>query len=186
MTIETTEPTDVVAGDTWTWSRDFADYSAADGWSLAYHFKAADTPGFSASGGEVVASGSSFVVTKAASATATIKAGRYYWQAYATKASERFKVAEGWLTVRPDLAQAGSIDMRSDAQRAVDAIRAYLTDPENLEAQSYTYNGRALSQWPREQLYAELTKWEARLNAEEQAARLQKGLATNRTIRVRF
>ena len=38
MTVPTGEPTELVAGDTWTWDRSLADYPAAGGWTLTYVF----------------------------------------------------------------------------------------------------------------------------------------------------
>jgi hypothetical protein len=178
------EPTELIAGNTWTWTRTFADYPAGT-WSLAYHFKCAEGS-FGISGAEVVASGTAFSITKAASATATIPPGRYRWQAYVTNGAVRQLADEGWLEVQRDFAASGTFDPRSSARQIVDAITAYLADPDNLNAASYALNGRSLSRWPREQLLNELSRWESRVASEEAAERLRAGLKTRKTVYVRF
>lgn len=161
----TQEPAELTAGNTWTWTRAFDDFPAGT-WTLAYHFRNA-TSNFDISGGEIVASGTTFVVTKAAAATASLTAGRYSWAAYATNGAQRYLAASGEMVVAPDMATAGPVDGRSTARQMLDAIEAYLVDPNNLSAARYAIGGRSLDRWPRDKLLAERTRLRFEVQAEQ-------------------
>lgn len=168
MDIPTQEPTELVAGNTWRWDREFADFPAGT-WTLAYYFKnAAGT--FSISGGEVVASGTLHQVTVTATTTAGYAAGRYSWQAYVTSGAARYLAAEGEVVVTPNFAAAGAYDARSPARKMLDAIEAYLVDPNNLTAASYQIGGRSLDRWKRADLLAERSRLRFELESESAAA----------------
>jgi hypothetical protein len=175
-----TEPLELGAGNTWTWTREFAGYPAVT-WTLAYHFKNAASS-FSVSGADIVASGSSFVITKAAAATASIAAGRYGWQAYVTSGSTRFLAASGEVQVQPDFSAAGARESRSIARQMLDAIEAYLLNANNLTAARYQIGGRSLDRWDRSDLLAERSRLKYEVQAEEGAA----GRPDSRRSYVRF
>ena len=81
-TIPLGEPTTVAAGDTWLWQQVFPDYPASEGWSVSYRFRGANV--LDTAAGEVAYSGTTATVTIAATNTATLTPGTYYWQAIAT------------------------------------------------------------------------------------------------------
>jgi hypothetical protein len=68
----------------------------------------------------------------------------------------------------------------------LDNIEAYLKDPSNLTAASYSIAGRSLSRWNRADLLAERDRLKSDINRERQAEKLRNGLGTNQQIRVRF
>ena len=148
--VPTTEPTQVTAGDTLTWSRSLADYPASDGWVLSYALVNAD--------GQITitasADGDDYLVTVTAATSAAYVVGTYAWQAYVTLGTERYQVGTGTLTVLPNLAaQVGGYDNRSWAQKTVDAIEQWMST-RSPQVAEYQINGRAMKYWEDAKLLA--------------------------------
>lgn len=183
-------PTRLTAGDSLRLSIPSQGNTVADGWSLALVL----VP--SAGGARHTASTSAadpdnpanFLLTVASATTAAWPAVAYTWVLQASRGSERTTLATGTTTVMPDPAAVSTlpIDTRSTARKALDAIDAYLANPANLAAASYTIAGRTLSRFPRAELMAERGKWQAEVAREEAAARLAAGGVDPRRIYVRF
>ncbi len=182
-------PTQLTAGDSLRLSIPSQGHLAADGWALTLVFAPA------AGGARQAATTSTadpdnsahHLLTVATTATATWPAGAYTWVLQASKTGERATLATGQTTVQPDpAAGTAALDLRSTARKALDAIDAYLTNPGNLAAASYSIAGRNLSRWPRAELIAERSKWQAEVAREEAAARIAAGLPDRRRIYVRF
>lgn len=126
------------------------------------------------------------LLTIAAAVTASWHAGSYNWFAQATRGLERETVSNGQLTINANPLTAGHVDLRSTAKKALDAIDAYLTDPANMTAASYTIAGRSLERWRRADLIAERSKWQAEYAREQAAAAAAQGLPDKRRIYVRW
>ena len=182
----TKEPTEVQAGDRWTWKRTdlIGDYPHT-AYALSYVFRREIT-------GEriaITASGSTeaYTVEVSSATTANYEAGTYHWVAYITRSSDsaRIEIDYGTMTVQPNRSTDSS-DPRSFAQIALDNIEAYLKDPTNLAAASYSIAGRSLSRWNREDLLREREVLKGEVVRERRAEQIKKGLGTNATIRVRF
>lgn len=138
--VPTTEPTEVTAGDTLTWQRALADYPASAGWVLTYALVAAASQITITA----TADGDDHLVSVAAAASALYTPGDYAWQAYVTKAAERYTVGSGSLTIRPNLAaQGGGYDARSHAQKTLAALEAWL-ESHDLAVADYQIAGRAM------------------------------------------
>jgi len=176
-------PDELIAGDTWEWTRELADYPAS-AWSGAWYFEMAEG-NFSVAS---VDSGDTFTGTVAAATSAGYRAGRYRWRFVATRTADsvRKTVEEGWLEVLPDPAAAGNVDHRSTARAVLDMIDAYLRDPNNLNAASYSLGGRSLSRWNRGDLLTEREKWQAEVRADAAKDRMAAGLGNPRRLYVRF
>lgn len=181
-----TEPTLLQAGDRWAWRRPdlVGDYPVAD-YALSYVARregsgeriaitAVETSGY-------------YVVEVDSSVTATYEPGRYQWSAFITRTSDsaRAEIGYGSFEVKANRATSTE-DPRSTAQVMLDNIEAYLKDPSNLSAASYSIAGRSLSRWNRADLLEERDRLKAEINREVQAEKLRKGLGTNQQIRVRF
>ena len=181
-----TEPTLLQAGDRWAWRRPdlVGDYPVAD-YALSYVARregsgeriaitAVETSGY-------------YVVEVDSSVTATYEPGRYQWSAFITRTSDsaRAEIGYGSFEVKANRATSTD-DPRSTAQVMLDNIEAYLKDPSNLSAASYSIAGRSLSRWNRADLLEERDRLKAEINREVQAEKLRKGLGTNQQIRVRF
>lgn len=181
----TEEPSTVVQGNTWQWSRDFPDYPAGGSYTLAYYFKSPDSA-FSISGVEITANGSAFVATKAATDTASIRPGSYFWQAYATSGAARYLAGEGWMSVTPDLATAGGYDARAHAQKVLDAVEATLEGRASLDQLAISIGGRSLSRTPIGDLLALRDHYRREVQALKSAAALENELGNRRRLFVRF
>lgn len=164
--IPTVEPATVNAGDTVRWTRALPDYPASAGWVLTYTLlNSAGKITVTAS-----ASGDEHLVNVAAATTATWAAGDYAWRAQASKAGEVFTVAEGRITVKPAFS-ASTLETRSLACQAYDAVMAYLTDPNNLTAARYEIAGRSLERHKIADLWAHRDRLFMQMTASERAAR---------------
>jgi hypothetical protein len=86
--------------------------------------------------------------------------------------------------VLPDPAVA--VDPRTTARIVLDMIDAYLRDPTNLAASSYSLGGRSLSRWNRADLIVERDKWTQEVRSEDAAAAMAKGLGNPRRLYVRW
>lgn len=174
MTTPTQVPDELIAGDTWEWTRDLSDYPASTH-SAAWYFEKVDQ-NFSVSAGET---GDMFTGTVAAATSATYRAGRYRWRLVVTRTADsvRKTVESGWIEVRPDPAAAGNVDHRTTARVMLDNIDAYLKDPTNLAASSYAIGGRSLSRWSRADLLVERSQLMAQVMREERAERATRGEA---------
>ena len=187
-------PTQLTAGDSLALSIPSQGYTVADGWALTLTLiPAASGPRHTAttSTADPDNAGAHRLVVLA-SATAGWAPGGYTWVLQAGRVvatvPERATLGTGSTTVNPDPAASGTaaMDLRSTARRALDAINAYLADPANLSAASYSIAGRNLSRWPRAELIAERSKWQAEVAREDAAAGLAAGMADRRRIYVRF
>lgn len=138
--IPTVEPAELVAGDTWKWKRSLADYSAADGWSLRYVFTgAAVEQRFTF---DSAADGADHLVSRATTDTDDIVPGVYQWAAFVRNGSERYQVATGTVTVKPNLEGTRPFDVRTHAQKMVEAIEAAL-EAFKLGRKRYTIGDRS-------------------------------------------
>lgn len=119
--IPSQEPQSIVQGDTVKWRISRDDYPATDGWVLSYALvKDGELKTVTAS-----ADGADHLVEITAATSATFTAGLFHWQAYVTKASERYTLAEGQLTVQPNFAtKASGYDARSHYRKVLEALEA--------------------------------------------------------------
>jgi hypothetical protein len=180
------EPTALQVGDRWAWVREdlVADYPHT-AYSLGYVLRreiTGDRIAISATG-----SSGGYTVEIASTTTDDYQAGRYHWVAYITRTSDsaRVEVGKGVMDVAPNRAQS-SDDPRSFAQVALDNIEAYLKDPNNVTAASYSIAGRSLSRWNRADLFVERDRLKGEVTRERQADDLARGLRTSSIVRVRF
>ncbi len=181
MTTLNQVPDQLLAGDTWEWTREFSDYPAGT-WSGTYYFEKADA-NFSAA---ATASGSAFAVSVPAATTSGYRAGRYRWRLLVTSGSIRKTAEEGWVDVLPDPAAQGSFDHRTTARVMLDNVEAYLRDPSNLAMANWSIGGRALSRWSRADLLVERDRLRAEVRREEAAERIAKGLSPRNSVSVRL
>lgn len=184
QSILTREPAEVTAGDTVTWSKSLSDYSAAESWVLHYRLiNAAGKIDITAS-----ASGVDHLVSETAATTADWAAGTYTWQAYVTKAAERYTVGSGSLIVKPDLAaEAAGYDTRSTAKKTLDLLdAAMVSHGASAWTQEYEIAGRRMKFVSASDFMAYRSKVVAEVGREEAKSRLAAGLASKTKIFVRF
>jgi hypothetical protein len=179
--IPTTEPASLLAGDTATWLISLTDYLASDGWVLAYTLINA-TAKISISS---TASNDEHLVNVDAATTAAWTAGTYSWRAQVSKAGQVFTVASGSIVVQPAFA-ASTLDNRSHARKALDAVQAYLENPANLSAAMYEIAGRKLQRLSIPDLLTLRDRYQFEVAREEAAALVARGLPDKRRVMVRF
>jgi hypothetical protein len=179
------EPAIIQAGDTISWKRTLPKYPASDGWQLSYRFiNASAYIDVTAS-----ADGDDHLVVIPASTSATYQPGDYVWQAYVTKGAERYTVDAGHLTIRQNLAAMPfGYDARSQAQRALDDLRAALANwlSTSGTVREYTIAGRTMSFASADEIKARIQLAEREVAREAIAERLAKGLDPLRRVLVRF
>lgn len=165
-------PTSFIAGENLSWEIEIADYSAIDGWAVAYHFRG---PSLLNVSGVANGDGFEFAITPAQSAA--LQPGRYFYQAFATKSTTDTKlVAEGQIEVKASLASAtAGYDGRSYNEITFEAITKALNGIGTDGVLSYTVaqpNGtsREIRNIPPTELM-ELHKYFGALVAQERAAK---------------
>lgn len=178
------EPTRCVAGDTITWKKSLPEYPASAGWVLSYRLiNAAGRIDISS-----VADGGDHLVIVVASTSSTYAPGDYSWSAAVTRGVERYTIATGSLTIRPDLsAQSTGYDTRTVARKALDAVdAALLAFGDKAFQQEYEIGDRRM----RFRSHGEFLQLRDRLRnevrAEESAERIANGLGSPSRVLVRF
>jgi len=180
LDIPTNEPQSLRAGDTWKWTRTFADYPAGT-WTLKYRFK--NAAGYF----EIVAAaaGTDHAVTVAAATTAAYAAGRYTWMAWVETGAEKFTVDTGTLEVNPDYrASTAAYDGRSHARKMLDAIEAWLEARDPAVAE-YEIAGRRMKYIPIAELVKLRSRYQLELAAQANADAIAKGEGLGRKIQFR-
>lgn len=181
-TIPIARPAQLVAGDTWRWTRDLADYPAGT-WTLTYYFENKD---------QVIsalasASGTTHSVSVPAATTVGYKPGRYRVYARVTDGTivETVSIETGWLDVLPNYGAAGVMDHRSWAQRSLDALRAAYEGRADTDQLSTSINGRAISRMSKKELREEIEAFERRVQRELDAEALNEGRPVKNRLLVR-
>jgi hypothetical protein len=186
--LPTCEPREMTTGTTPKWTKTL-DYPASEGWALNYYFRGAG-PGFDVA---AVADGDDFTVSLLAAATAAMTPGAYYWQAWVSKATEKYQVGEGTMIVKQGFAAMEAettVDNRSEAKKILDSIDATLEGRATTDQQQYQISGgggyRMLMKIPVSELIT-LRKHYAGIYARElRRARMRRGGALFSTVKVRF
>lgn len=181
VTTPTTEPTRITAGDTLKWTRTLPDYPASQSWVLTYTFINAAAKFIITA----TASGDDHAVVVAAATTGAYVAGWYDWRAQASKAGEVFTVATGRAQVLSGFGVA-TLDARSDARQALEAIEATLSGRATSATAEYEIAGRKLKYIPIPELLAFRDALRRDVASEDAALGVANGRADNRRIYVRF
>lgn len=180
MSVPESIPAELIAGDTWRWTRSLGDYPATT-WTATVYFENKDET-FNAVGS---ASGSDFSFSIAAATSAGYKPGRYQWRLRVTDGSVTLTIESGWLNVLANPASTGKRDVRSWARRTLEAVEATLERKATADQLSMEIDGRHISRIP----LAELKKFREELRSEirdeDQASKSGRGRNVNaRLIRV--
>jgi hypothetical protein len=183
----TTEPEELVAGDTLIWKRTDlnTDYSNASH-TLSYK---ARLEGTGATVITITASASSddYLVSVAAGTTASYATGVYRWQAYITRTSDsaRVTVDSGTFEVLANRS-ASTADPRSHAKTMMDKIESILSGRADGDVASYSINGRSLTKLGIEELMTWRDRYRAEYLREVRAERRDNGQGTGSTVLARF
>jgi hypothetical protein len=174
-------PTTLAAGVNWEWSASFADYPASE-YALTYVLiNSTNKITISAA-----ADGDDFAVSVAAATTAGYAAGDYGWQAIAVSGSDKYLAASGEVTVTADLAAAATYDVRSHAEKVLEAIEAVLEDKASRDQQMVMIGGRQVISFTPMRLLELRDYYRAEAARERARKRLLRGESPGRTVKVRF
>ncbi len=178
ITVPTTEPTEIRAGDFVTWKKSLTDYPATS-WLLEYFLVKSDNQiGISAT-----ASGTDHLVSEAATDTKDWSAGEYHYIARVTKNTEIYTIKTGSLEILPDFeTQTSGYDDRSFAKTCLDAIEAILEGKASEDVYSYSIGGRSLSKFSHAELLDARDRYRAEYNAEEIKAGRKSGKIKTRFV----
>lgn len=130
-------PQTLTAGDTWSWTDSLSDYQAPT-WTLVYHFRGPQDLTLSASD-----SGSDHAFSAAAATTADYKPGAYDWIARVNDGTTYTTIAQGKVTVAPNLATA-KYDYRSFWRRVLDELEPVILGRAGTDQLSMSIAGRSL------------------------------------------
>lgn len=170
-------PGSLIAGDTWVFTRDYANYPAPT-WAATLYAEFSGSQ-FNAAAS---ASGTAQSFSIASSTTGGYKTGRYKWWVRITDGISSYTVESGWFDVNPDPAASGTRDQRSWARRTLDALECTLEGRASSDQLAMTINGRSLSRIPLQELLTFRDKLRQEVRTEERGAKSGSG----RNIKVRF
>lgn len=163
----TAEPDVLRAGDTVVLQVEAADYPASAGWQMTLYLRGASTLDVTATG-----AGSTYTFTLASSSTANLLPGLYRWRRRVSKAAEVYTVAEGTLTVAPNLATAGAGAALSWEERTLAVIEAFLEGHAVDAVASYTIGGQQVTRIPLPELLTLRTRLRAAVAAQRRGGKL--------------
>lgn len=186
-------PSEIRAGDTVKWrdnsSTDvFGNEIKSDEWTLTYFLRFNHTH----EGHTVVgtAFGTDWEFTISATDSAGFDAGDWYWQAIATKGSEKITLGYGSLEVEPSLSYTGqpsAYDGRTQAKKDLEAVQtAIRTLIKGGAVQEYKIGNRNLKRYDLPDLIQLEGRLKAEVKREEQAEMIANGLGNPRNMFVRF
>lgn len=149
-------PSQIRAGDTVRFTRNYGDYPVADGWTLRFSLAGASKKGVDAT-----TSGADFLITLAIADTAGLLPGTYTYALHATLSGARYTAEEGVLEVKADVANATAGALQSHDERTLALLEAELEARAQSDHTEYAIEGRSLKREPIETLNA----WADRLRS---------------------
>jgi len=178
--IPTSTPASFHAGDTVRWLVDAPDYLPADGWAIKVNLtnSSATKQITSTDYGD-----GRHLVTITAAVSASIAAGDYNLVAAAEDGTDRFSVAVGQITVRPNLTSAA--DGRTHVKKTLDALEAWI-ESRNPGVAEYQIAGRSMKYIPITELLAFQSKYRQLYQNELNADRLNSGKRPRRRLLTRM
>ena len=177
-------PNSFTVGESFSWTKSFSLYPTSS-WALTYHFRGVGQ-GFDVVG---TANGIKFELSALASQTNGCVAGKYAYQAFVTKNTEKILVDEGLVLVHPSLASVAAnatFDGRSNAQKILDAIDAMVQGKATLDQQAYQIGNRQLSRIPIPDLIVLRDKYQRIVSEEKRVQGLKSGSSYLKTIKGAF
>ncbi|MEL7166687.1 MAG: hypothetical protein AAGL96_14545 [Pseudomonadota bacterium] len=141
-------PATLTAGDTWTWSNfdAYQSHNPSDSWSVQYVLR--PVSGGTSLTVEGTPDVNAFAFRVAPADTAALPPGDFRWSVLAFgPGGSRETIGHGRLTVNPDPTQTAG-DLRSQAERILDAIESTIEGRVTKDADSYTIEGRSIARTP--------------------------------------
>lgn len=185
--VPTSEPEEIRAGDTATWTKTLADYPPSD--FTLYYALVND-------GAQITITATdngdgSHLVEVAASTTDDWTPGEYYVQGYVEGASsKRYTVYENYVTITPglhlsDYASAG-LETRSTVKQTLDALEAVIKGKASKDQLNYQIAGRSLSHYSPAELLAWRDRYAQLWRNEKAKLDAAAGRSTKRQVKIRL
>ena len=134
FTVPDTEPTNLVAGDTWKWTTALVDYPPSEGWALTYYVTGPVTiPAFAATAGT-----SSYSVEVDATDTALLPQGTYRWTAKVSLSGEVHVARSGLFIVAPNPATMADGATLSHEERLIPVLEAAIERRVRVDLKGYS------------------------------------------------
>ncbi len=189
MTTRTIEPTVLAQNQPVSWTKRYSDYSPVF-YTLQYLFRG---PG---DGLDVDATtdGEDFAATISAAESGALAVGRWKWQAWLTEIADTdniFVVGEGFLKIEQGFVAGttDAIDLRSNAQKMLDAIDAALMAFNSSDVQEYEVSfpsgKRRVQRSDKEQLLGQRKYWAAIVTSEYAREDAKNGKPLMKSIQMR-
>jgi hypothetical protein len=176
--------TEIIVGDTLDFVTSVPRFLASAGWTLTYKLipKAAGPAviSFNAS-----AQGDDYRVQVTAATTATWTVSDYSFEAYVTKAAERYTVDSGQVTIKANPASATTLDNRSHERKMLDQVQAAMFAL-NAGVKSYAIGSRQLTYRDMPELIMEESRLKWLVLNEEAREKIAAGLGNPRNVGIRF
>lgn len=188
-----TIPSTIRSGDSAIWTDEA--FTTPDGraitsasWALTYYLRTnTASEGVTVTG---TAEGSGWRTSIAASASADMNAGSWFFQAVASSGSEKFTVREGSIEVKASLAYSGTpgaFDGRSQNQKDLEAVQTAIRSIiEGGAVQEYTIANRSLKKMAMTDLLELESRLKVRVAREKKSERIANGLGNPHNLYVRF
>jgi hypothetical protein len=174
-------------GGTLSFTTSVSDYLPTDGWTLKYRLvpRSAGPAPITLTGTQDTTDSSLHRIQASAATTAGWTAGVYSWASWVEKASEKYDITSGVLTLLADPRTATTLDERSQARKALDdAKTAYAAwTPTTLR---YKIGEREMWFNSRAEIVETISYWQNEVNREGNAEALSKGLKSRRHIFMRL
>ena len=176
------EPSEIVAGDTLKFKKSLSDYPATI-WTLTYYLLKSGTQ-ITFSG---TADGTDHFINIANTVTALYTAGIYKWEAYISKTGERYKIAEGTITIKTTLAtQTTGYDARSHVKTVLDALESLLEGKASRDVMNITIGGQSISKLTPDELRKWRNEYRSQYQAEIEKENIKNGKPSKRRILTRL
>lgn len=186
-------PAEIQAGDTVKWrdspSTDAFGNSVDSGsWTLTYYLRTDKANHGATVVGTPYSNG--WELTIPAATTAAFDSGHWYWQAIATKGSEKLTLGAGQLQVFDALSYTGNpgaFDGRTQAHQDLDAVDAAIRAiVSGGVVQEYRIGQRSLKKYDLAELQVLRSRLIAEVKREQAAASVAQGLGNPHNLFVRF
>ena len=181
MATPTREPIQINAGDTISFTKLFADYSAADGWTLTYSLLAGPVPiTFVA-----VANGAEFDITVADTVTANWIPDEYLLIGFVEKSGERYEVYSGTLLVKEN-PETAEVMPTTHAQRMLAKLEAVLEGKASDDILDSEIEGTIIRRMPFSEIYKLRAKYRRERQGEIATENARNGRPTGRKVVTRL
>ena len=173
--IPTVEPTVIEAGTSLIFTRDYPDFDSTL-WTLTYQLVSTSEAPITIT---AVADGTGYKVEVAYTVTETWPEGEYLMSGYVTEiaGTERHKVYEARLTIKPKIYGAESFEFRTYNEQMVALIEEQLKSGIVRETISYSINGRSFTCKSNSDLLEAYNYFRAEVASEAAAGKTRKILA---------